>query len=92
MTRLFSLVDFANDKYKILKCLYDNQIQIKNDKYTVLSQEEISSLIHFSKNKTNEIMQQLRKERFIDSYSNIKGKYIITKNGNKVIEIVEKKY
>lgn len=89
---MFNLVDFTNDKYKILKCLYENQIQIKNDRYTVLSQEEISSLMHFSKNKTNIIMQKLRKDGFIDIYNNTKGKYIITKNGNKVISIIEKKY
>ena len=33
VTVLFNLFEFTNDKYKILKCLYDNQIQVKNDKY-----------------------------------------------------------
>lgn len=81
---------FTNDIYKTLKCLYDNQIKIKNEKYIVLSQEEISKLVHFSKNKTNKIIQELKKNKFIDSYNNVKGKYVITKNGNKVIEIFEK--
>ena len=89
---MFNLVDFTNDKYKILKFLYDNQIQVKNDKYIALSQQEIADMTHFSKNKTNKIIQELRKNGFIDSFNNIKGKYIITKNGNKIIEIVEKKY
>lgn len=29
---------FANDTYKLLKFLYDNQIQVKEDYYVVLSQ------------------------------------------------------
>lgn len=88
---MFNLVDFTNDKYKILKFLYDNQITVKNDKYIVLSQQEIADMTHFSKNKTNKIIQELKRDKFIDSFNNTKGKYIITKNGNKVIEIIEKK-
>lgn len=89
---MFNLVDFTNDKYKILKFLYDNQIQVKNDKYIILSQQEIADMIHFSKNKTNTIIQELKKDGFIDSFNNKKGKYIITKKGNKVVEIIENKY
>jgi hypothetical protein len=86
---LINLIDFTNDKYKLLKFLYDNQIEIKNNKYIALSQQEIADSLHFSKNKTNKIMQELKKDNFIDSYNNIKGKYIITKNGNKVVKIIE---
>jgi len=89
---LINLIDFTNDKYKILKCLYDNQIKVKNVKYIVLSQQELADILHFSKNKTNKIIQELKKDNFIDSYNNIKGKYIITDKGNKVVEIIEKKY
>ena len=39
---MFNLIDFTNDKYKLLKFLYDNQIEIKNNKYIVLSQQEIA--------------------------------------------------
>ena len=55
---LINLVDFTNDKYKLLKFLYDNKIEIKNNKYIVLSQQEIADSLHFSKNKTNKIMQE----------------------------------
>lgn len=92
MIKLFNLVDFTNDKYKILKFLYDNQIKVKNDKYIVLSQQEIADMTHFSKNKTNKIIQELKRDGFIDTFNNTKGKYIITKNGNKVVEVVKKGY
>ena len=86
---MFTLIDFTNDKYKLLKFLYDNQIEIKNNKYIALSQQEIADSLHFSKNKTNKIMQELKKDKFIDSYNNIKGKNIITEKGHKVIGVIE---
>ena len=89
---MIDLVQFTNDKYKTLKCLFDNQIKVKNIKYIVLSQQELADILHFSKNKTNKIIQELKKNNFIDSYNNIKGKYVITENGNKVIGVIERKY
>lgn len=89
---MINLVNFTNDKYKLLKFLYDNQIKIKNNKYIALSQQEIADSLHFSKNKTNKIMQELKKDNFIDTFKNTKGKYIVSDKGNKVIEIVDKKY
>ena len=89
---MINLIDFTNDKYKTLKCLYDNQIKVKNVKYIVLSQQELADILHFSKNKTNKIMQKLKKDKFIDSYNNIKGKYIITEKGDKVVDVIERKY
>ena len=89
---MINLVNFTNNKYKILKFLYDNQIEIKNKKYVVLSQQEIADSLHFSQNKTNKIIRELKKDNFIDSYNNTKGKYVITDKENKVISVIEKKY
>ena len=89
---MINLVDFTNDKYKLLKFLYDNQIEIKNNKYIALSQQEIADSLHFSKNKTNKIMQELKKDDFIDTFKNTKGKYIVSDKGNKAISIIERKY
>ena len=33
---MFNLEYFANDNYKVLKFLYDNQIQVKDEYYIVL--------------------------------------------------------
>ena len=89
---MINLVNFTNNKYKILKFLYDNQIEIKNKKYVVLSQQEIADSLHFSKNKTNKIIRELKQDNFIDSYNNTKGTYVITDKENKVISVIEKKY
>ena len=89
---MINLVDFTNDKYKLLKFLYDNQIEIKNNKYIALSQQERADSLHISKNKTNKIMQELKKDNFINTFNNTKGKYIVSDKGNKVVEIVVRKY
>ena len=81
---------FANDTYKLLKFLYDNQIEIKNKKYVALSQQEIADSLHFSKNKTNKIIQELKKDNFIDTFNNTKGKYIVSDKGSKVVSVIEK--
>jgi len=87
---MFSLEYFANDNYKVLKFLYDNQIQVKNKYYIVLSQQEIADMVNFSKLKTNGIMQDLREKGFIANYENKRRKYIITDIGYKVIELMKK--
>lgn len=59
---------FTNDTYKLLKFLYDNQIQVKEDYYVVLSQQEIADILHYSKLKTNNIMKDLRNNDFITTF------------------------
>ncbi len=88
---MFTLEYFANGNYKVLKFLYDNQIQVKDKYYIVLSQQEIADMVQFSKLKTNGIIQDLREKGFIANYENKRRKYIITDMGYKVIELMSKK-
>ena len=83
---------FGNSYYKVLKVLYDNQIQVKDKCYVTLSQQEIADILHFSKLKTNGIIQDLREKGFIANYENKRRKYIITDIGYKVIEIMSKNH
>lgn len=87
---MFNLEYFGNDNYKVLKFLYDNQIQVKDKYYIILSQQEIADMVQFSKLKTNGIIQDLREKGFIDNYENKRRKYIITDIGYKVIELMSK--
>lgn len=86
---MYTLEYFGNDNYKVLKFLYDNQIQVKDKYYIVLSQQEIADMVQFSKLKTNGIMQDLREKGFIDNYENKRRKYVITDIGYKVIELMK---
>ena len=74
---MFNLEYLANDNYKVLKFLYDNQIQVKDEYYIVLSQQEIADMVQFSKLKTNGIIQELREKGFIANYENKRRKYVI---------------
>ena len=87
---MFNLEYFANDNYKVLKFLYDNQIQVKDKYYIILSQQEIADMVQFSKLKTNGILQELREKGFIDNYENKRRKYVITDIGKQVIELINK--
>ena len=87
---MFNLEYFGNDNYKVLKFLYDNQIQVKDKYYIILSQQEIADMVQFSKLKTNGIIQDLREKGFIANYENKRRKYIITDMGYKVIELMSK--
>ena len=87
---MFNLEYFANDNYKVLKVLYDNQIQVKDKCYVALSQQEIADMVNFSKLKTNGIMQELREKGFIANYENKRRKYVLTDIGYKVIELMKK--
>lgn len=91
MINIFVLEYFANENYKILKFLYEKQIQVKKECYINLSQQEIADMLQFSKLKTNKIMQELREKGFIN-YESKRRKYSITTNGYKVIELIQKKW
>lgn len=83
------LEEFANDKYKLLSFLYDNQIQVKEDTYIPLSQQEISVMINFSKFKVNKLINELKENGCVVPYKNIKGKYAITDKGYEVISVMK---
>lgn len=80
---------FVNDKFKVLSILYSHRIEVNGDSYTSLSQQEIANLINFSKQKTNRLVRELMEEGFIDSYQNLRGKYVVKPKGIKVIKTIE---
>lgn len=80
---------FLNEKYKILKVLYNNQIKVKEEFYIPLSQQEIADLAHFSKLKTNKILNELIGLNFVVAYQNKRGKYALTERSYKLIDVVE---
>ena len=86
----FTLEFFANDRYIILKLLLDNQIQVKDDFYVSLSQQEIADMVHFSKLKTNRLLNELINQKFVQYYNGKRGKYIITEKGYKALHLIRK--
>lgn len=86
----FTLEPFANDSFKVLKFLKDNQVEVKGHWYVTLSQQEIADMNHMSKLKTNRILRELREGNFVVLYQNKRGKYKITEQGHEVLRLMLK--
>lgn len=86
----FNLEFFANDKYRLLKLLQENQVKTKDGFYIPMSQQKIADLAHFSKLKTNQILNELINTGFVDVYENKRGKYEITEKGIKALYLMQK--
>ena len=84
-----SLENFGNERYTILKILYINRTKVKDDSYTPLSQQEIADIAHYSKLKTNRIINELKNMNCVRAYQNKKGKYMITDAGEKVLQLMQ---
>jgi len=84
-----NLIFFTNDKYELLKLLNDKQIKIKKESYTSLSQQEIADMLHYSKLKTNKILNELKDLGFVEIYRNTRGKYALTERAIETIQIIE---
>lgn len=85
-----SLEFFTNDRYEILNILFNKQVQIKEDFYIPLSQQEIADIAHFSKLKTNKIINELIDNGLVEPFKGKKGKYALTEKANNVLNLIQK--
>ena len=81
------LTFFANDRYTILKVLYENQVKVKDDFYVPLSQQEIADIAHFSKIKANRILNELINAGYVIYFNGKRSKYAITSKGDVVLQL-----
>ena len=79
------MTDFANDKYIVLKAVFDHQAQIGNETFAPLSQTQVAEIVGFAKPKTNQLMQQLTNGGYIELHNGLRGKYKVTEAGLHVI-------
>ena len=85
---MIKLSEFSNDRHKLLLLLYNNQITVQEDTYVSLSQQEMSKMLEFSKFKVNKLMKELRELNCVAPFNNIKGKYIVTETGKRIVELI----
>lgn len=85
MVIVMSLDFFTNDRFKLLQCLFERQIEVGGKKYAPLSQEQISEIIGISKATVNSIIKELKKEKYIVQENKTRGKYILTDKAISVI-------
>ncbi|MCR5771414.1 MAG: helix-turn-helix domain-containing protein [Butyrivibrio sp.] len=75
---------FLNDKYKLLKLLYDNQTLVLNKKVIPLTQQEISEALGMSKAKVNSLIGDLQENGYIALET--RGKYLLLEKGILMVE------
>lgn len=85
---MVKISEFSNDRHKLLLLLYNNQITVQENTYVSLSQQEMSKMLGFSKFKVNKLMKELRELGCVSQFNNIKGKYVVTETGKKIIELI----
>lgn len=72
---------FMNDRFIVLKILYENQVTIGENQFTHVTQEELANLAQFSKAKVNKLLNELIDGGYVIMFNGIKGRYQITKSG-----------
>ena len=68
---------FANDKLKVLYCMAERQILVKDAMIIKLSQQEIAEILNLSKVKVNGIINELKADGYLIQNSS-RGKYTLT--------------
>lgn len=77
---------FMNDRFQILNILYENQVQIGEKQFVPVTQEELASLLKWSKAKVNKILNEVIEAGYVSVFSGTKGRYQITEKGFEAIK------
>ena len=84
----FSLLTFANDKFRLLQILSDAQTTDEDGIMCVsMSQQEIADMTHISKLKCNKLLNELIVDGFVVGAW---GTYYVTDKGAKAIFLMNK--
>lgn len=81
---------FVNDKFKVLECMEQRQIQVNDESIVKLSQQEIADILGFTKTKVNNIVRELKENGYLIQISS-RGKYVLTDVANQEINRIKSK-
>ena len=79
------LVFFSNDRYKVLQCMAERQIQMKDKDVVPLSQQDIADIVQLSKKKVNTIIAELKESGYVIQQSPSRGKYSLTEKAKQAL-------
>ena len=79
------ILDFVNEKTKVLVILEENQLQIDGKNICPLNQQEIANLVPCGKLKVNQILRELIDGGYVEML-HTKGRYIVTDKGDGVLK------
>ena len=76
---------FTNDRYKILDCMVQRQIDVSGNLLVPLSQRQISDITGIAYKTVNSIIRELRTENYILYNGNTRGKYALTDKAKSIL-------
>lgn len=79
------VLNFVNEKTKVLLIFKDNQLQIEGKSVCPLNQQEIARLVPCGKLKVNQIIKELIEDGYVEM-AHAKGRYFITTKGYELLE------
>ena len=79
------ILNFVNEKTKILLVLKEKQVEIDGKMVCPLNQQEIADLIDCGKVKTNQLIKALIEDDYIQMV-HAKGRYYILEKGYRLLE------
>ena len=82
---------FTNDRFKILHCMSERQIEVAGDVFVPLSQQQIADITEISKKTVNMIIKELKENSYIEYQGTTRGKYSLTNKANKELAEFQKK-
>ena len=82
---------FTNDKYKVLICMAERQIEVSGVVYTPLSQRQVADITGISFGTVNTIIKDLKDNGYIEyNGTTTRGKYFLTDKARLIITKVGK--
>ena len=79
------VLEFINDKMKVLLILREYQVEIDGVKLCPLNQQEIANNVPCGKLKANQLINELIDSGYIEMMRS-KGRYIITEKGYEILK------
>lgn len=79
------VLNFVNEKTKVLLIFKDNQLEIDGRSICPLNQQEIANLVPCGKLKVNQIIKGLIQEGYVEMV-HAKGHYFLTTKGYHLLE------
>jgi len=81
---IYKFDSFINNRMKILLIIYKHQIKVGNISFCLLNQQEISDLVPCSKVVGNKIINELKKEGYLEMIRR-KGRYVVSPKGMEIV-------
>ena len=80
---------FTNDRFKILSCMQQRQIDISGAQYVPLSQRQIAEITGIAYKTVNGVMKALRDNGYIIRQGTTRGQYSLTSKARSALAILQ---